>query len=85
MSKRKLVYSILMVLILAVVLISVVGFQLASSSLPTDSAAAPVDASNGIDGPNGPLLVVPENPFGVLGLLGAFASAFAVYSLKKKK
>jgi hypothetical protein len=37
------------------------------------------------DKPKGPILVVPENPLGIIGLMTAFAAGLGIFGITKKK
>lgn len=37
------------------------------------------------DEPKGPVLVVPENPLGIIGLMSAFAAGLGIFGITKRK
>lgn len=37
------------------------------------------------DKPKGPVLVVPENPLGIIGLMSAFAAGLGIFGIAKKR
>ena len=83
-NKRKLlimgisVASILLVLFLA-------SRFLNSGNITAQSPPSNLETLNPDSNPNEPLLVVPENPIGTLGVISSLASAIGLYVMVKKK
>jgi hypothetical protein len=80
-KKRMALLASIITVTAMLLLIIILGFPHHSSSEGTN----PPQNTPNTDPPKGPLLTVPENPFGVLGLMSAIVLAFiASYTFSKK-
>lgn len=85
MSKKKLRLLTTVITVIAIVLCIIV-FVFPHQSVSSGDKNPPPQENPDVNPPKGPLLTVPESPFGALGLLSAIALAlFASYALSKNQ
>ncbi len=81
MSKRKILLLALLLMFLALLTLYMLNFRAPAQS----TLANPPPIDNNPENPKAPVLVVPENPLGTLGMISALAAGFGLFVMTKKK
>ena len=82
MSRRRKILTLLIVFLAALLLFIALDNPFPQN--PNNNEGIP-PANGNPDSQKVPKLVVPENPFGILGAIAAFAAALGTFGLLKKK
>ena len=84
---KRLLFIIAVVCAVLVLILALNLANMVSSEVPNnrDPITSPGASTGTPEIPENSLFVVPEVPLGILGSLGALATAFGIFAVKKKK
>jgi hypothetical protein len=84
MSRKKISLIILTLLTFAIIIGGTISYRAATSGDPNNSNTDTQDSSLTYASPEGPLLVIPEAPLGIIGLFSACLLGLTLYSVRKR-
>lgn len=85
MRRRKILLFALLLLFLVLAALYLLNFRAPAKTMLANSPPNNNPTDNNPENPKGPVLVVPENPFGTLGMMSALAAGFGLFAMKKTK